>query len=144
MSIYISANLRRQIRSRFSDRCAYCQTPEALTVTTFEVEHIIPRSADGKTILENLCLACPSCNRHKAHHQTGIDPVIEEIVPLFHPYVQEWKEHFAWSEDGIEVIGLTATGRATIAMLKMNRPQLIRARQMWIKMNDSLFDPFSN
>jgi hypothetical protein len=41
MSVYIAVELRRQIRTIFADRCAYCRTLETLTVTTFEIEHII-------------------------------------------------------------------------------------------------------
>ncbi len=36
----ISAKLRAQIRERDKYRCVYCHTPEELTVTTFEVDHI--------------------------------------------------------------------------------------------------------
>ncbi len=50
MSVYISFELQRRIRQHFVDCCAYCRTAEFLTVTTFEFEHIIPRSADGKTM----------------------------------------------------------------------------------------------
>src|SRR4029434_6530046 len=63
MSLYVPAALRRHIRARFLDRCAYCLTAEALIAATFEIEHIIPRSAGGETIFDNLCLACPTCNR---------------------------------------------------------------------------------
>ncbi|HAG84344.1 MAG TPA: hypothetical protein DCL61_25110 [Cyanobacteria bacterium UBA12227] len=63
MSVYLSVELQRRIRARFNNCCAYCRTAEVLTVTTFEFEHIIPRSLGGETIWENLCLACPSCNR---------------------------------------------------------------------------------
>ena len=45
MSAYISVELQRQIRDKFSDCCAYCLTAEFLTATTFEFEHIIPRFA---------------------------------------------------------------------------------------------------
>ncbi|MBD2694826.1 HNH endonuclease [Anabaena catenula] len=31
---------------------------------TFEVEHIRPLSLGGEAIFENLCFACPSCNRY--------------------------------------------------------------------------------
>ena len=55
MSVYVSVELRRQIRAIFADRCAYCKTLEILTVTTFEIEHIVPRSAGGETDLKNLC-----------------------------------------------------------------------------------------
>ncbi|MDF5715577.1 MAG: HNH endonuclease signature motif containing protein [Rhizonema sp. NSF051] len=73
MSVYISVELQRRIRQHLVDCCAYCRTAEFLTVTTFEFEHIIPRSADGKTVFENLCLACPSCNRYKSSRQTALD-----------------------------------------------------------------------
>jgi hypothetical protein len=134
VSVYISVNLQQQIRTYFADCCAYCRTAEALTVTTFEFEHIIPRSAGGETTFENLCLSCPTCNRHKANRQTAIDPVTGQLVPLFHPYLQFWTDHFSWNRDTTVIEGLTATGRATISALKMNRPQLIRVRQMWFKM----------
>lgn len=136
MSAYISVELQRQIRDRFANCCAYCRTAEALTVTTFEFEHITPRSAGGESMLENLCLSCPSCNRYKAQRQTASDPLTEEMVSLFHPQLQAWTDHFAWSEDATETIGLTPIGRATILTLKMNRPQMIRVRQMWGKMGE--------
>jgi 5-methylcytosine-specific restriction endonuclease McrA len=76
VSVYISVELKKKIRSHFANLCAYCRTAEALTVTTLEFEHIIPLSSGGKTVFENLCLACPSCNGYKATRQTGIDPNI--------------------------------------------------------------------
>lgn len=54
---------RRKVHSHFLECCGYCKTSESLTVVTFEVEHIIPRSLGGLTEFENLCLACLSCNR---------------------------------------------------------------------------------
>lgn len=37
-----------------------------------------------------------------------------------------WKEHFRW--DGVRVVGLTATGRATINALRMNRAIILAIR----------------
>lgn len=136
MSVYISVELQTKIRSCFGDCCGYCRTAEYLTVSTFEFEHIIPRSAGGETVFENLCLSCPSCNRYKATRQTAIDPNTQEEVKLFHPQQQSWKDHFTWNEDATEIIGLTAVGRSTINALKMNRSQLIRVRKMWVKMGE--------
>jgi hypothetical protein len=51
--------------------------------------------------------------------------VAQTDVPLFHPNQQEWAEHFAWNDDATEIMGLTPIGRATIAALKMNRPQIV-------------------
>jgi len=136
VSVYISVELQRQIRNKFANCCAYCRTAEYLTVTTFEFEHITPRSSGGETVFENLCLSCPSCNRYKASRQTALDPNTQQKIKLFHPQQQLWTEHFAWNEDATEIIGLTPIGNATISALKMNRSQLIRVRKMWIKMNE--------
>jgi HNH endonuclease len=133
MSSYISVRLQRQIRSQFRDCCAYCQTSESLLALTFEFEHIMPTSAGGETQLENLCLACPSCNRFKASRQMGMDSVTGETVRLFHPQLDDWGSHFRWSEDATEIVALTATGRVTIELLRMNRPMLIDARAMWVE-----------
>ena len=136
MSAYISVELQRQIRTRWLDCCAYCLTAESLTATTFEFEHIIPRSAGGETTLENLCLSCPSCNRYKTNRQQIVDRVTEQTIPLFHPQLQVWKEHFNWNDDASEIVGITDVGRATIDTLKMNRPQLVRVRKLWVKLGE--------
>ena len=134
MSVYIPVELQRKTRACFASCCAYCRTAEVLTIAIFEIEHIIPRSASGETVFENLCLACPTCNRYKASRQTAPDPTTEKTVLLFHPHLQLWAEHFTWNEDATEIIGLTPVGQATISALKMNRPQLTRVRRMWFKM----------
>jgi hypothetical protein len=56
-----------------------------------------------------------------------------ESVLLFHPRRQQWSEHFYWSEDGSEIIGLTPVGRATVAALNMNHPDIVEARRRWAK-----------
>jgi hypothetical protein len=130
VSAYVPVDLQREIRAQFANRCAYCRTAEALTVVTFEIEQILPRASGGATVLENLCLACPTCNRLKADRTSARDPVSARDVPLFHPQRDDWAEHFAWNEDATEIVGLTATGRATIAALRMNRSPLVRVRRM--------------
>ncbi len=136
MGVYIPLVLRSQVREQFANCCAYCQTAEQLTVVTFEVEHIVPIIAGGKTTIENLCLSCPSCNRYKATRQTGVDSETNDVVPLFHPQLERWTDHFRWHNDGIEIVGLTAKGRVTIEALRMNRPQLVRVRRMWVKLGE--------
>jgi hypothetical protein len=131
MSAHVPTALKRLVRERFSNRCAYCQTAESFTATHFEIEHIIPRAAGGETALANLCLSCPMCNRYKSATSSAVDPTTQTNVPLFHPQIQRWIEHFAWSIDGTEIIGLSPTGRATIAALRMNRPAMTRVRRMW-------------
>lgn len=132
MSVYIPAKLRLQVRDRFKNTCAYCQTAESLTVAIFEIEHIVPLSVGGATSFDNLCLACPTCNRYKGSYQFATDPQTRESVPLFNPNKQAWSDHFAWNENYSEIIGLTLTGRATINLMQINRPQMIRLRKMWV------------
>ena len=136
MRVYISVELQRRIRERFANCCAYCRTAEDLTVVIFEFEHIVPRAAGGETAFDNLCLSCPTCNRYKSDLVSASDPVTLDEVPLFHPQQHRWLEHFSWNEDATQIVGLTPAGRATIAVLKMNRQQLIRVRQMWVVMNE--------
>jgi len=73
VSAYIPVELQRRIRERFFNGCAYCRTDESLTGMTFEFEHIMPLSLGGETRFDNLCFACPNCNRHKADRQMAVD-----------------------------------------------------------------------
>jgi hypothetical protein len=130
--VYIAEQMRQQVVERANGRCEYCQTQQAIVVA-MEIDHIVPQAAGGVTALDNLCLSCVICNGSKLDFQTGIDPSSGEEAPLFNPRVEVWNEHFRWSENGLEVIGLTAVGRATITRLRMNREVMINARRRWIE-----------
>ena len=101
---------------------------ESLQGATFHVEHVIPKSKGGESTLENLALACPGCNLHKADRTTAGDPLTGEQAPLFHPVRQRWSEHFRFM--GYEMQGYTAVGRATVAMLDLNHSRRQRIRQV--------------
>jgi hypothetical protein len=120
----IPARLRRQVVRRAANRCEYCGLSQAGQEATFHIDHITPMAAGGATDTENLALACVSCSLRKGARQSAIDPESGSAALLFHPRRQNWQEHFRW--DGVTLIGLTATGRATVAALEMNRT-LIRA-----------------
>ncbi|MEA3338770.1 MAG: HNH endonuclease signature motif containing protein [Chloroflexota bacterium] len=128
----VSTELRILLEKRDKKRCSYCLTSEDNCGLRMHVDHIIPESGGGCTTPENLCLACFSCNVHKGAKQTRQDPLIREIVPLFHPLRQDWNEHFCWDESKIKIIGLSSCGRATIAALKMNNPTVVNARRRWV------------
>ncbi len=72
------------------------------------VDHIRPASAGGVSDVENLCLACYRCNKFKGARLDVPDPLTGETAPLFNPRAQTWHDHFAWSADGLRVVGLTA------------------------------------
>lgn len=94
-------------------------------------DHIIPVAAGGLTVRENLWLACERCNRYKADHTSAVDPETEQDVPLFNPRVQVWEEHFTWSIDGSQVVGVTPIGRAAVIALHLNHPLAVVARKYW-------------
>lgn len=91
-------------------------------------EHIIPNAGDD---LDNLCLACASCNLSKASATEAQDPQTQDVVPLFNPRTQQWTDHFEWVEDDIIIKGITAIGRATVIRLKMNQERFTIARSHW-------------
>jgi hypothetical protein len=58
--------------------------------------------------------------------------VTGEMVALFNPRSMSWTEHFAWTDAGDRIVGLTACGRATVVTLNLNRPALVVARRAWV------------
>lgn len=98
-----------------------------------EVDHVTPVTAGGPTTADNLCLTCVGCNGFKLAYRAGTDPKTGAETTLFHPRLDRWDEHFAWSADGSLIQGLTPTGRATVARLRMNRPRMVEARQLWVQ-----------
>jgi hypothetical protein len=77
-------------------------------------------------------LACHSCNEFKGAQVESTDPESGEFVPLYHPRQQRWRDHFRWSADGAEIVGITPVGRATLLALKMNNPLIVNARHLWV------------
>jgi hypothetical protein len=86
----------------------------------------------GTSDEDNLCLACPTCNRHKSAKTHGHDPETDESTRLFNPRHQRWTEHFKWSEDGAHIIGITPCGRATVVALNLNKESIVHVRLNWV------------
>ncbi len=99
---------------------------EALPLAPFHIEHILARQHGGSDDPENLALACHHGNLHKGPNLTGVDPETSAVVRLFHPRLDVWTDHFA--NQGLHLVGLTPTGRATVRTLAMNEPDAIEAR----------------
>lgn len=110
--------------------CEYCRAQERYSPDSFSVEHIQPLAKGGLTTPENLAFACQGCNSRKYTATEALDPVTLQTATLFHPRREQWRAHFAWSEDGLQVLGLTPTGRATVAKLALNRPGLVNLRRL--------------
>ncbi len=130
-SSYVATDLRRRVEAQARQRCGYCQSAESIVGIPMDIEHIVPESAGGATEENNLWLACSLCNSYKGNRTNARDPISNRTVPLFNPRLQSWSEHFAWEESGSVIVGLTATGRATVVALVLNRPPLVKARKRW-------------
>jgi hypothetical protein len=129
---YIPSELRRQVREDAGHRCGYCRISEFVSATELVIDHIVPESAGGPTIRENLWLVCTRCNQFKGDRIDALDPRTGKNVPLFNPRTQAWLEHFGWSEDGTEIVGRIDCGRAKVEALRLNRELAILARRRWV------------
>jgi HNH endonuclease len=127
LTSYIPTFLRRLVIRRARGRCEYCRLSQDGQEATFHIDHIIPVVAGGKTVAENLALACVSCSLRKGARQTAIDPVTGAEVSLFNPRLDIWTEHFQWND--VHLTGLTATGIATIDALSLNRAVILAIRK---------------
>jgi hypothetical protein len=129
---YIPIEIRQAVAELDKRRCAYCLSPEVLSGIALTFDHIIPVASGGQTSLDNLCLACRSCNEFKGVQMARDDPESGESVPLFNPRSQRWSEHFHWDESGTRVEGITAVGRITVAALKLNHSLIVKTRTRWV------------
>ncbi|HTX35526.1 MAG TPA: hypothetical protein VME43_10900 [Bryobacteraceae bacterium] len=64
--------------------------------------------------------------RHHVPNLTGIDPQTGQIASLFHPRRDRWSDHFIF--EGTRVIGISAAGRTTVEVLKMNDTRRLELR----------------
>ena len=113
-----SAGLRRRVVKRARSTCEYCLLCQDFAASAHQVDHVISEKHGGSTSLDNLALSCTTCNRRKGSDIASVDPRTGELTPLFNPRTQSWSDHFAF--DGLQIIGLTAEGRTTVALLKLN------------------------
>jgi hypothetical protein len=126
----MAASLRNQIRRRAGDRCEYCRLPQVCSILPHEVDHIRSRNLHGPTTLDNTAWSCAQCNGAKGPHASAYDPLTNKLVRLFNPRADRWDDHFAW--DGPMLVGKTPIGRATIDLLRINRPDRVEHRRLLI------------
>lgn len=122
----MNPRLEEQVRTRAGGACEYCKVTDWQYDQPFHLDHIISKKHDGGDDLENLAYSCLDCNAHKGADIAGRDSQSNELVPLFNPRIDVWKDHFAWA--GAVLVGRTPVGRVTIRLLKINDPLRVRAR----------------
>lgn len=122
----MNRRLARTVRERAVRHCEYCRIPQSALPLPFQIDHIIAEQHGGETVLSNLALACPHCNRYKGPNIAGRDPASHQLVPLFHPRKDAWSAHFQF--EGARIVGKTAVGRMTVELLVMNAEELLALR----------------
>lgn len=135
----IPAKVQRLVKERALGYCEYCICTESHSTQSHSNEHITPEGEGGSSTEDNLALACQGCNNKKYNKTDAIDPVSRELVPLFHPRKDNWREHFIWSPDCLILTGLTPSGRATIEALDLNRTGVVNLRRTLFR--DGLHPP---
>jgi hypothetical protein len=120
----LAASIREQIRQRAQCACEFCGITEIDTGGMLTIDHFQPRTKAGSDELKNLIYACITCNQYKQDYW----PRSETAPILWNPRQESASEHFVEQEDG-QLTALTPTGIFTIKRLRLNRSQLIVARQ---------------
>lgn len=85
---------RRNVWLRDSGKCQYCGTHVSTKEFTFD--HVVPLSKGGRTIWDNIVVACPACNQRKrnrtpreAHMKLLKKPVCPKSLPTV-SLIQMW------------------------------------------------------
>jgi hypothetical protein len=128
MSNYVSHETRQIVARRANFVCEYCLIAEEDAFFRFQVEHIISRKHGGTSELENLALACVFCNRYKGSDIASLIPATNELVRLYNPRSDRWRDHFHLNRVVIEA--LTEIGEAAVRILQMNHDDQILERQV--------------
>jgi hypothetical protein len=126
----LSKTVKNAVFERANLLCEYCRSPMDFTHQSFEIDHIQPISKLGSDDMENLACACGGCNAFKHNKTHGKDPLDNHLTSFFHPRQMLWNTHFAWSEDYLNIIGLTNIGRTTVKTLQLNRIGLVNIRRL--------------
>jgi len=127
MAAPLPAWTRQEVALRAAFRCEYCGLPQAYALHAHEPDHIVPRQHGGEDDVQNLAWACLRCNRYKGPNVGSFDPETGVLVPFFHPRTQDWATHFIW--EGGTIHPLTAEGRVTVKILRLNDADRVAERQ---------------
>ena len=130
---YVPADVRRDVIERAGDCCEYCRLSQDDVDLSFHIEHVIAEKHGGQTALLNLCWSCPRCNLYKGSDLSSIDwDDTGDITPLFNPRKHIWTDHFRLVGSYIEP--LTAEGRVTVFLLRLNEGERIAERDLLIRL----------
>ncbi len=127
----ISPKTKQFVRERARFTCEYCGISEQDAGGELTIDHFQPQSKDGSDEPENLVYCCVRCNLYKS------DFWVEAAnqMALWNPRLESAEAHFWQSNEGY-LYALTETGRHSIRILNLNRPQLIAYRRRQISLTE--------
>ena len=112
-------------------RCEYCLLHEDDAAFPHEIDHVISRQHGGETSTSNLAYACMVCNRYKGSNIASVSPS-GDLVPLFNPRQDQWKDHFRLS--GAVIEPLDSIGEITARVLRLNTAERVVRRSLLQKL----------
>jgi hypothetical protein len=123
---------QQEVRERYHGRCGYCGVSDTDSAGELTVDHYLPVSAGGDDADDNLVYACFRCNTFKA----AFLPTAEDVAHgrrVLHPLRDDPAAHFRLNTATGRLEPSTETGHFHIALLHLNRPQLVayRLAQRW-------------
>lgn len=123
----ISTEIRALVRGAYGYRCGYCDISKAEIGSELEIDHYQPISQGGTDEIDNLVCVCTACNRFKGSYWPSNGT--PDSLHLLHPGQDDISIHIVEMSDGRRV-GLTSRGWFHIRWLHLNRPQLIKQREL--------------
>lgn len=115
------------VRRRYQYACGYCGVTEAAAGGELTIDHYRPRAAGGGDDDDNLIYACVKCNQYKGEFWPHAEDMAQDRRVL-HPWLDDLRTHLSEDEQTGHLQALTETGRFHIALLRLNRPQLVAHR----------------
>lgn len=128
MNRYIPEPLRHEVLERAEYRCEYCKMPQEYSLFPFQIDHIVSLKHDGKTISDNLALACGFCNINKGSDLGTFLDTPTQLVRFYNPRIDQWADHFSF--DAGNIFPRSSIGAATIKIFKSNDPHRVMERRL--------------
>jgi hypothetical protein len=128
---YISVALRRLVAERANHACEYCLIPQIAVFISHEVDHVIAEKHGGLTDADNLALSCTVCNKYKGSDLASIEFSTGEIIRLYHPRRDRWRDHFQLEAGNI--LPLSSIGQVTVRLLQINRSERVQERRLLLQ-----------
>ena len=76
-SAYVSVTLSQMVFDRAQGACEYCKSQAKFAIDPLVIDHVYPVSLGGKTIGENLALACQTCKgQAKKYHPSHTGTIV--------------------------------------------------------------------